>query len=618
MLGLARFPQAVRPAAASSPEGLSCKAALEITRFVWNNVPNNIPLDDEAYIGRVLDRYLDRLDPYRVLILRSEAEAFRKQARGYWNAFLSEQNCQGFENWLAAYFPALQKRFAQSLRSLPLEGLFPQPLPRSYKVPFDLPEYEDYAVSPSELSQRLAAMVKNLAAGTTPDILRAYKHDKLALVDAGLRKFLFHEEEPHAVHLLTRAAVNGIDVFSEYFSREEYRDYHAELVVGDGGVGVEIREVPEGLLVLEVAEDSAADRSGTIHAGDTIVAVDGRRLRGEKTRMLRNVLRGPEQTTVVLRVRSPGQAERSVRIVRQPYVERETRVSWKIVDANAQRVAVIAIPSFYGQTDFGTGYSVADDVEKAVRGAMKKSVDSIVLDMRGNPGGYLHEAVKMASVFLGSRPIVRVVGKHEDKLWSEVGHLKPVYEGPLVALLDSESASAAEILAGALKDHGRALIVGDKTTYCKGSVQRMVEIQNAALPLDQKDASGVVKLTTSYFYSPLGQSPADGGIRSDIVLPERIAAAKYKRPKREQSVPRLGSTSSLSHAVEVRRVEVQEHLSALRQSPVVQDSEIRRVFDQAVSRAFRGEELEQDKRENLAQSLAIAAEWAKLEQTHTR
>jgi C-terminal peptidase prc len=168
---------------------------------------------------------------------------------------------------------------------------------------------------------------------------------------------------------------------------------------------------------------------------------------------------------------------------------------------------------------------VSEDFKQRVTEELLKDTShlGLVLDLRGNPGGYLEEAVGMGSMFVGSKPIVGVLEEGKTRvLKEETGNL-PLYQKPLVVLVDPGSASAAEVLSGALKDYQRAIIVGSPRTYGKGTVQKLFHLEDPLLFASNSGplGTGVVKLTTSVFYSPLGHTPANGGVTADIVLNDK-------------------------------------------------------------------------------------------------
>jgi len=299
-----------------------------------------------------------------------------------------------------------------------------------------------------------------------------------------------------------------------------------DLSGGTSGLGIRVRRVPRGLLIEKILKDSSASHT-SLREGDLIILIDGIRVSTMPTKGSKHLLSGPESTRVKLRIERNGKALPDLTVVRRRFAFEEAKVKHRLVPApgNSKRmIGVIEIPSFYGRggNDSNHDRSSAEDLTRIVSDLVKtqKEMASLVLDLRGNPGGYLEEAVTMAGLFIGNRAVVGVV---ENKTRRELRDTRSVaiYGGPLVVLVDEGSASAAEILAGALRDHQRAIVVGSEHTYGKGSVQKLFHLDDEAMLISAKTklGAGVVKLTTSIFYSPLGHSPANGGIKSHITLP---------------------------------------------------------------------------------------------------
>jgi carboxyl-terminal processing protease len=191
----------------------------------------------------------------------------------------------------------------------------------------------------------------------------------------------------------------------------------------------------------------------------------------------------------------------------------------------------------------------------------------------------------MAGLFLGSKAVVAVVESTVQRVMRD-HHKEPLYKGPLVVLVDSESASASEVLAGALKDYHRALVLGAPRTYGKGSVQRLYPLDSGHLKLSPEDSVGAVKLTTSFFYSPLGTSPASEGIAPHIALAESAAKepeATQKKPRRKQEAPRQAAFVDGTTLSQIRLQEstMTERVKALKESSLA-DSEIESPFDRAL------------------------------------
>ncbi len=569
-------------------------------------------LVDDAFAQKVLTRYVELADPNRILLLQSEVEAFTSQAVGDWKKFIGQKKCGGFETWFATQMALGHARLARLLKAAPLENAVPKKLAASVGEDKNFPIFRLFAKNESDLSKRLMALADAVGGSASQPQLDAFKGDRRALVEFSLTRALFPDGAAAPVHLLARAYVNTIDPFSDYFSEAEYADFYRDLTGGTSGVGVRVRDVPTGLLVQAVIPDSPAGKSKAIAAGDTITHVDGKALAGLEAPKMRHVLEGAEFSPVALTLAPrASKSERVVRLVRRSFAFEDERVEWKLVSLRGEtgkKAAVISIPSFYGRGGSGMvgERSSAEDVENALLEALKSKPAAVVLDMRGNPGGYLEEAVSMGGLFLGNRPIVAVVEPTMQRVMRDF-HARALYTGPLLVMVDEQSASAAEVLAGALKDYGRAIVLGAPRTYGKGSVQRLFHLDTGLVDLAQKDRQGVLKLTTSFFYSPLGKTPAAGGIEPHIRLsakprPDTAGA------KRHQSAPPqhpFVDGATLSDIALQERL-MQKRVAALKESVATRGDEVKGIFDKAVKQAFGPVKPDQPERASLSETLAIA------------
>jgi C-terminal processing protease CtpA/Prc len=255
-------------------------------------------------------------------------------------------------------------------------------------------------------------------------------------------------------------------------------------------------------------------------------------------------------------------------------------------------------------------------VRVALLRILKSKPAAVVLDLRGNPGGYLEEAVSMAGFFLGDRAVVAVVEPSIERTLRDF-HSVPLYTGPLVVLVDELSASAAEILAGALKDHQRAVVLGPKRTYGKGSVQRLFHLNAGSVQVPEADRRGVLKLTTSFFYSPLGQTPANGGVAPHWVVDwNNKKLLPEERPAKRQKAPRRTPFIDGKALAEIRMKEslMESRIATLKEFEAVRAEDIRAGFEQSVRQAF-GEKIQRaGGATSLGATLAIAADLAELEQ----
>jgi carboxyl-terminal processing protease len=262
------------------------------------------------------------------------------------------------------------------------------------------------------------------------------------------------------------------------------------------------------------------------------------------------LIRGPKGSVVTLTVLppagSPG-AARTVRVVRDDVKLEDQQAKMRIIDVPAPaggrvRLAVLDLPSFYsdgGGRDSKPAGGAARDVAKLLEKARTESVQGIVLDLRHNGGGSLEEAIRLTGLFLASGPIVETRDPKNDIQVDNDPDPSVAYDGALVVLTSRFSASASEIAAGALQDYGRAVIVGDSSTFGKGTVQTifpLAPIMDEAKLAYAYDPGGL-KITIGKFYRPSGASTELRGVASDIVLPSKSDLSRIGEAELEDPLP---------------------------------------------------------------------------------
>lgn len=293
-----------------------------------------------------------------------------------------------------------------------------------------------------------------------------------------------------------RGMVSDLDVHSEYLDADEYRDIRISTTGSYTGVGIEVGEVDGIVKVVSPIAGSPAARAG-IRSGDQIVAVDGVNVELERLHETIGRMRGRAGSQVTLRVLRDAEA----------------------IDYKMRRAIVRVASVHYELMNPAYGYvrlsqfseTTARELSRAIDTLQDENdgmLDGIILDLRNNPGGVLDSAVDVSDLFLNSGLIVTADGRTVESRFARSAHRGDVLDGAeMVVLVNNGSASAAEIVAGALQDHGRALIVGTET-FGKGLVQTV-------MPLSKGRA---IKLTTSRYYTPSGDSIHETGITPDIYV----------------------------------------------------------------------------------------------------
>lgn len=307
---------------------------------------------------------------------------------------------------------------------------------------------------------------------------------------------------------LIRGAIKGLlanlDAHTVYMPPEIFREMKIDTTGEFGGLGIEIAIKNEALTVVAPIDDTPASRAG-LKAGDQILRIDGVATRGLDLPEALQKMRGPPGSKVVLTILREGfAAPREIPIVRD--FIRIVSVESKLFDGG---YGYVRVKNFQDRTDRYLKKAL-DDLRAKARGELR----GLVLDLRNNPGGLLDQAVRVADRFLpGGKTIVTTVGRGGRQVDEEKSHERDTEpEYPMVVIVNRGSASASEIVAGALQDSGRAIVVGTET-FGKGSVQTVIEME---------DGSGL-KLTIARYLTPKGRTIQDKGIAPDVVIPEAPA-----------------------------------------------------------------------------------------------
>ena len=296
------------------------------------------------------------------------------------------------------------------------------------------------------------------------------------------------------------ASLKGIvqsldDPFSTYVTPKEAEEFNASLEGEFEGVGMNVEEDRRGLKVLNVFEKTPADRGG-VRSGDFILAVNGRSIAGLSSEVATARIRGPAGTSVELSVYTPGEdAPRSVKLERERIEAPVAR--GRVVERGGERIGVLEL---YGFTPGAHGV-----LRREIQQALRQGAEGLVLDLRGNPGGRLTEAVLVSSIFIEDGPIVSVRGRARDERTHEAEGDAIDENIPVVVLVNGGSASASEIVAGALRDTERGTLVGTPT-FGKGLVQELIPLSNG----------GVLDLTVANYYLPGGKTISRRGIKPEI------------------------------------------------------------------------------------------------------
>ncbi len=477
---------------------------------------------------RVFRHFLKDLDPAKVYFLQSDIDEFKKD-----ETELDDQLQAGDLSFAYKVYGRFVKRVEE--RQKLIEEFV------NAKHDFEAKEYLDtdpdavtYPKNDDEVRERWRKRIKfdllmqRIGEKAVPE--EEAKKKVLSRYQSALKRWK-QVDNADLLEIYLTDLTTSIDPHSTYMSPNTLDDFEISMRLNLDGIGAVLRSENGQTTVVEVVAGGAAAKDGHLKVNDKIVAVaqgDGKFVDAVDMKLqdVVKMIRGPRGTKVQLKVIPVGKIEPTVlELTRQKIELKAQEARGDIVeqgkkeDGKPYLIGVIDLPSFYADPTPGQPRkSATEDVRRILKEFEGKNVDGVVLDLRRNGGGLLSEAKSLTGLFIDKGPVVQVKDsagrvRHQDD--PEPG---TVYGGPLVVLTSRFSASASEILAGALQDYGRALIVGDASTYGKGTVQTVIDLceqVRGETPLKL----GALKLTIQQFYRVNGDSTQARGVLSDVVLP---------------------------------------------------------------------------------------------------
>ncbi len=308
------------------------------------------------------------------------------------------------------------------------------------------------------------------------------------------------------------------------------------------GIGAQLQYDEGNIKIASILPGGPAQKSGQVEAGDVIVRVaQGAEvpveLSGFTVQDAVKLIRGKKDSEVKLTLRKKDGTLKTLNLVRDEIVQDEAYVRSVVVNDGSQKTGYIYLPEFYADFQETNGVRSGMDVAKEVNKLKAEGVNGIVIDLRNNGGGALYDVIQIAGLFIDQGPVVQVRSRMDKPQVMKDRDEGVVYDGPLVVMVNEMSASASEILAAAIQDYGRGIIIGSTSTYGKGTVQRTLGLDPESNNPNAASELGSLKLTLQKFYRISGGSTQQKGVQSDVVIPDYLEKLKIREKDNPYSLP---------------------------------------------------------------------------------
>ena len=346
-------------------------------------------------------------------------------------------------------------------------------------------------------------------------------------------------ERKDTFNAFVNSVVNEFDPHTQYFAPQDKELFDTSMSGKFEGIGARLQKKNEQVKIVEVILGGPVWRDNSLEPGDQILYVaqpneDPVEISGMRLDDSIKLIKGPKGTNVILTVKRVNGEIEDVIIERDIVVLEESYAKSAIIKKNDKKFGLIELPKFYVDFKNYGERNAATDVKKALISFKEKFVDGLIIDLRNNGGGSLKTVVDMVGYFIDKGPVVQVksIGGRKEVL--EDTDPSIIWDGPVIILVNEFSASASEILAAALQDYNRAIVMGSQQTYGKGTVQNVIDL-NRIIAVNQYGDLGALKVTTDKFYRINGGSTQLEGVKSDIIFPSQYGSIQIG--EKDQSNP---------------------------------------------------------------------------------
>ena len=522
------------------PSSAERRVSLIVTQLMQREHLSRRPLDN-SIAERSFKMFTRALDPMKIYFMQSDIDQFKN----YQNA-IDDELRQGKYDIAFAIFKRFLERVDQRVETAMelVNRDFDYSIDEDIVTDRDLIEYP---ANDEEALDRWRKRIKYNMLVLSNDKSESEKSEtEKGPAEILTNRYKSYSRRMHQIdnsdiiEMFITAITTSFDPHTSYMSSETFENFMITMRLQLEGIGATLQSSEDdGYTVIKrIVPGGAADKQGDLKVEDKIVAVgqgigesEMTDVTGMKLDDVVKQIRGKAGTVVKLAVLSENSEIKTISITREKIKLEDSAAHGEIFEAGTKadgapfKIGVIDLPSFYADLDSASRRSseyksTTRDVDRILRDFQSKAVDSVVLDLRRNGGGSLREAIDCTGLFINQGPVVQVKGASGRINQYDDERAGMSWNGPLVVLTSKFSASASEILAGAVQDYGRGIIVGDTTSHGKGTVQSLMNLDQIMFETENPEPTfGALKITMQQFYRPNGDSTQKRGVLADVVLP---------------------------------------------------------------------------------------------------
>lgn len=511
---------------------------------------------NDEFSLEVYKRFLNRIDPYKHYFYKSDIEVFKQY---------EQQLDDQIQNYEIEFFNIVYEKLTQRINeSVDIyNDILSKPFDYEINENFKSESEElDYVSSKKEMYERWRKQLKFTTLSSYYDLLsdQESKKNNLDLVtktkeqiEKESRLSTLNNLEQTAIYfndlrrddwfsIYINSIAESFDPHTYYFAPQDKDRFDASMSGKYEGIGARLEKKMNEIRITELISGGSAWRQNKLQVGDVILKVrqedenEAVSVLGKRLDDAVKLIKGPKGTSVILTLRRVDGTIEDLKIPRDEIELEETYVKSSMLKSDGYIFGVINLPKFYIDFDDLNSRNATTDLKKEIQRLKSEGMNGLVLDLRNNGGGSLKTVVDIGGLFIDKGPIVQVRSTGYDSEVLRDRDPSIIWDGALVILVNEFSASASEILAAAMQDYKRAVVIGSKQTYGKGTVQNIIDL-NKMIKNNTNGDMGALKFTTQKYYRINGGSTQLEGVKSDIVLPNRYTYMDMGEKDQDNPLP---------------------------------------------------------------------------------